>query len=74
MNNVTTTLLDKEMIKIKVVDLDELYNFYVHDFFNWNNLMFQNNVWSYHFLKFKIEIDKTQWHEKMDKIIAVRTQ
>ena len=62
------------MTKIKVVDLDELYNFYVHDFFGWNHLMFQNDVWSFHFLKFKIQIDKTQSHEKMDKIIAVRTQ
>jgi hypothetical protein len=34
MNNVTTTLSDKEMTEIKVVDLDELYNFYVHDFFS----------------------------------------
>jgi hypothetical protein len=32
MNNVTTTLSDEEMTKIKVVDLDKLYNFYVHDF------------------------------------------
>jgi hypothetical protein len=73
-NNVTTTLSDKEMTKIIVVDLDEFYNFYVHDFFNWSHLMFQNGVWSCQFLKFKIQIDKTQSHEKMDKIIAVRTQ
>ena len=32
-NNITTTLLDEEMIKIKVVNLDEFYNFYVYDFF-----------------------------------------
>jgi hypothetical protein len=32
-NNVTTTLSDEEMIKIKVVDLDEFYNFLVDDFF-----------------------------------------
>ena len=31
-NNITTTLSDEEMTKIKVVDLDEFYNFYVHDF------------------------------------------
>jgi hypothetical protein len=30
----TTTLLDEEMTKIKVVDLDELYNFIVNDFFS----------------------------------------
>ena len=75
MYNVTITFSDEEMTKIKVVDLDEFAKFYVHDFFSWNYLMFQNDVWSYHFLnsKFKIQIDKTQSHEKMDKIIALRT-
>jgi hypothetical protein len=34
MNNVTTTLSDEEMTKIKVVDIDEFYNFHVHDFFS----------------------------------------
>jgi hypothetical protein len=33
-NNITITLSDEEMIKIKVIDLDEFYNFYVHDFFS----------------------------------------
>jgi len=73
-NNVTTTLSNEEIIKIKIVDLDKLYNFYVHDLFSWNLLVFQNNVWSCYFLKFKIQIDKTQSHKKMDKIIVVRTQ
>ena len=40
----TTTLSDEEMIKIKVVDLDELYNFVDDDFFSWNHLLFQNLV------------------------------
>jgi hypothetical protein len=31
---VTTTLSNEEMTKIKVVDLDEVYNFYIHDFFS----------------------------------------
>ena len=73
MNNITTTLLDEEMIKIKVVDLDKFYHFYVDDFFSWNQLVFQNDVWSCYFFKFKIQIDKTQLHENMDKIIAIRT-
>ena len=34
MNNVTTTLSDEKMTKIKVVDLDKFYNFYVRDFFS----------------------------------------
>ena len=33
-NNVTTTMSDQEIIKIKVIDLDEFYNIYVHDFFS----------------------------------------
>jgi hypothetical protein len=31
-NNVIITFFDEEMTKIKAVDLDEFYNFYVHDF------------------------------------------
>jgi hypothetical protein len=30
----TTNLLDEEITKIKVVNLDELYNFVVNDFFS----------------------------------------
>jgi hypothetical protein len=32
-NNVTITLSDEQMTKIKVVDLDGFYNFVVDDFF-----------------------------------------
>ena len=45
MNNITITFLNEEMTKIKVVHLDELYNFHVHDFFIWIHLVFQNVVW-----------------------------
>ncbi len=34
-NNITITLSDEEMTKIKVVCLDEFYNFYIHDFFSY---------------------------------------
>jgi hypothetical protein len=34
MNNVTTIISDEQMTKIKVVDLNEFYNFYVPDFFS----------------------------------------
>jgi hypothetical protein len=40
-NNVATTLLDEEMTKIKVVDLDKFYNFYVHDLFSGDHLVFR---------------------------------
>jgi hypothetical protein len=33
MNNVTITLSDEQMTKIKVVDLDDFYNFVVDDCF-----------------------------------------
>jgi hypothetical protein len=57
-NNVTITLSDEEMTKIKVIDIDELYNFVVDDFFSWNHLVFENVVWSYHNLIFKFKILK----------------
>jgi hypothetical protein len=44
MNIDTITLSDEEMIKIKVVDLYELYNFVDDDFFSQNHLLFQNLV------------------------------
>ena len=34
MNNVTIILSDEQITKIKVVDLDQFYNFYVHEFFS----------------------------------------
>ena len=37
-------MLDEEMTKIKVVDLNEFYNFYFHDFFSINHLVSQNYV------------------------------
>jgi hypothetical protein len=33
-NNITKTLLNKAITKIKLVDLDELTNFYVDNFFS----------------------------------------
>ena len=36
----TNTLLNEEMIKIKVVDSEEFNNFYVHDISSWNDLRF----------------------------------
>jgi hypothetical protein len=32
-NNVTITLSNEQMTKIKVIDLDDFYNFVVNDFF-----------------------------------------
>ena len=52
-NNVTFTLSYEKMSKTKIVHLDELYNFYVHDFFSQNRLMFQNIIRSCHFSKFE---------------------
>ena len=49
----SNTLLNEEMIKIKVVDLDELYNFGIHHFFIWNHLMVENLVRTCYFFKFE---------------------
>ena len=67
MNNVTINLSDEEMIKIKVIDIDELYNFVVDDFFSWNHLVFENIVWSCHNLKFKFKLLKQSHIEKWPK-------
>ncbi len=34
MNNINITLPDEDMTKIKVIDIHELYNFLVDDFFS----------------------------------------
>ena len=38
------TKSDKEMTKIKVVDLDDFYNFIVDNVFIWNQLLSQNSI------------------------------
>jgi hypothetical protein len=52
-NNIIITLSDGQMTKIKVEDLDMLFNFCIHHFFWWNHLGFQNHVWSCPFSKFQ---------------------
>ena len=59
------------MIKIKVVDLDQFYNFVVDDFFISNYLVPQNFVRSSNILKFKIQTIETKSYEKMTKIKVV---
>jgi hypothetical protein len=46
------------MTKIKVIDIDDLYNFVIDDFFSWNHLVFETAVWSCHNLKFKFKLLK----------------
>jgi hypothetical protein len=41
----TTTLLDEEIMKMKVVDLEKLHNFVVDIFFIWSHLFKENYVW-----------------------------
>jgi hypothetical protein len=41
-----TTLPDGQMTKIKVIDIDEFYNFVVYDFFIWNHLLSKISVQS----------------------------
>ncbi len=62
--NVTIALSGEEMIKIEVINLDELYNFVVDVFFNWNHLVFENVAWSCHNLKFIFKLFKQSHIEK----------
>ena len=47
-------LINDKMTKIKVVDLHDLYNFYVYQIFIWDHLMSQNyfSSFDFNFLKF----------------------
>ena len=58
------TSTNEEMTQIKVIDLDELYNIVVDDFFSWNHLVLVNDVWSCHNLKFKFKLSKQSRIEK----------
>ena len=71
MNNITNISSDEEITKIKVLDLDELFNFVVDDFFNWNHLVFENVVWSCHIFKFKFKLFKKILYIKMTKLKVV---
>ena len=49
--------LDGQTIKTKVVDLEELYNFIVNNFFILNHLFKENYVWISHILNSKFSND-----------------
>ena len=65
------TLSDEKMTKIKVIDLDDLYNFGIHYFFSWSHLMVENLVRTCHFLDLKIWIAQTLSNEKNEQIDTV---
>ena len=67
----TNTSSHEQVTKIKVIDSDEFNNFYVHDFYCWSHLRFQNLVWSCHLLKFKIWTVQILSNKKMTKIKVV---
>lgn len=66
-----TTLLYEKMTKIKVISLDEFYNFVVDGFFIWNYLVSKNSVHNVHILKFKFWIVQTKSNEEMIQIKVV---
>ncbi len=59
------------MTEIKVIDIDELFNFVVDNFFSWNHLVFENIVWSCHIFKFKFKLFKKKLHRKVIKIKVI---
>ena len=54
-NNITTTISDEQMIKIKFVDFQKLYNFVVVNISIWINLLLQNVLWICHLPSGKIK-------------------
>ncbi len=67
-NNVTISLLNKQMTKIKIVDLDGLYNFVVYDFFSWSRSLIKNSIWRSETLNFKFQIVQIESDGEMIKI------
>jgi hypothetical protein len=53
------------MTKIKIIELDELYNFVVADFFIWNHLVSKISVRSSYILKFKFWVVITKSYGEM---------
>ena len=58
---ITQTNLDEEMTNIKIVGLNEIYNFIVYNFFIWNHLLSQNSVRRSYIPKFSQIMDKAQF-------------
>ena len=65
------TLWNEEMAKVKVGDSDVFNNFYIHHRYSWNHLVVENQVWSCHFLKFKIWTIQILSNKKMIKIKVI---
>jgi hypothetical protein len=59
------------MTKIKIIGIDELYNFVVDDLFIWDHLVFENVVWICHNLKFKFYIGQSNLDREITKIKLV---
>lgn len=57
----------REMTNIKVVDLDEIYNFIVNAFFIWNRLLSQIYVWISYILKYKFSNGSNELEWRNDK-------
>ena len=61
----------EQMTKIKVVDLDELYNFVVANYSIWNHFLPQNSIWGCHILKFKFQLVQTKSDGEMNYTTVV---
>ena len=64
------TLLNEKLTKMKLVHLDDLYNFYIHDLFSSNHILFQNVVTSWNFFEIQIlsRSNKVKWQDDKNKI------
>ena len=65
----TTTLLDEHMTKIKVVDLEKLYNFVVDNFL----ICILSKKSMFEFLTLKLEVFKWPWMDKQQKNESYRS-
>ena len=56
------------MTKMKIVDLDRLYNFVIDDFFSWSRSLIINSIWSSQTLNFEFKIIQIESDGEMAKI------
>ncbi len=56
------------MTKMKIVDLNGLYNFVIDDFFSWSRSLIINSIWSSQTLNFEFKIIQIESDGEMGKM------
>jgi hypothetical protein len=63
--------IDDQMTKLKVVDLEKLWNYVVDNFLIWNHLVKENYVWIFKKLKFEF-LNDLGWTNRKTKVVDLK--